>query len=142
VTAVLVLVDADNLAAARLRLFVEALPEAGTDLEVVVAGSARAVGSVAWPSYAEVLAISGWQRADVALVEAYEERRDLDGPLVLVTGDGDFGLLATRHRGPVLVVSGSPSSRLREGGAAVVDPALVGAEPVRAWLRAVTDRAT
>jgi len=36
-------------------------------------------------------------------------------------------------------VSGSPSSRLREGGAAVVDPALVGGEPIRAWLRAVLD---
>jgi hypothetical protein len=137
VTRVLVLVDADNLAAARLRLFVEALPETGEDLDVVVAGSPAAVAAVSWPAYAEVLAISGWQRADVALVEAYEQRRDLEAPLVLVTGDGDFGLLATRHRGPVLVVSGSPSSRLREGGAAVVDTALVGSEPVRAWLRAV-----
>jgi hypothetical protein len=140
VTRVLVLVDADNLAAARLRLFVEALPEDGADLEVVVAGSPGAVAAVSWPAYAEVLGITGWQRADVALVEAYEHRRDLEGPLVLVTGDGDFGLLAARHRGPVLVVSGSPSSRLREGGAAVIDTALVGADPVRAWLRAVLDR--
>jgi hypothetical protein len=137
VTTVLVLVDADNLAVARLRLVAAALPESGEDLAVVVAGSAAAVAALDWPTYAEVLAISGWQRADVALVEAYEARRDLDCPLVLVTGDGDFGLLASRHRGPVLVVSGSPSSRLREGGAAVVDPALVGAEPIRAWLRAV-----
>ena len=137
VTPVLVLVDADNLAAARLRLLVDALPADGDGVEVVVAGSPGAVEAVGWPAYAEVLAITGWQRADVALVEAYEARRDLEAPLVLVTGDGDFGLLATRHRGPVLVVSGSPSSRLREGGAAVVDPALVGADPIRAWLRAV-----
>ncbi len=137
-TVVLVLVDADNLAAARLRILVEALGDPAPEgMHVVVAGSPAAVAGATWPPDADVVPITGWQRADVALVEAYEEHGDLSGPLVLVTGDGDFGLLAARHRGPVLVVSGSPSSRLREGGAAVVDPALVGGEPIRAWLRAV-----
>ena len=31
---------------------------------------------------------------------------------MLITGDGDFGLLAARHAGPVLVVSGAPSGRV------------------------------
>jgi hypothetical protein len=55
---------------------------------------------------------------------------------VLITGDGDFGLLAARHPGPVLVISGAASGRLR-GGATVVDPALEGLAPIEAWLREV-----
>jgi hypothetical protein len=53
-----------------------------------------------------------------------------------VTGDGDFGLLAARHPGPVLVVSGSPSGRLRDV-APVVDPATEGVAPIREWFAAV-----
>jgi len=138
-----VLVDADNLTSARLRLLVEALgtldevPD--TDVRMVVAGAAGAVDDVAWPAYAEVLHATGWQRADVVLVEAYEAHGDREAPLVLASGDGDFALLASRHAGPVLVVSGSPSSRLRDN-ATVVDPAMVGVDPLRRWLRAVLVR--
>ena len=74
---------------------------------------------------------AGWQRADLALAEAYVPSTD---PLVLITGDGDFGLLATRHPGPVLVISGAASERLR-GGTTVVDPATDGTAPIDAWLR-------
>jgi hypothetical protein len=44
--------------------------------------------------------------------------------------------LAARHPGPVLVVSGAPSTALRDV-ATVIDPAVEGVEPVRAWLDAV-----
>jgi len=105
---------------------------------MVVAGAESAVEDVAWPSYAEVLHATGWQRADVVLVEAYEAAGDRETPLVLASGDGDFALLASRHGGPVLVVSGSPSSRLRDN-ATVVDPAMTGVDPLLRWLRAVVD---
>jgi hypothetical protein len=45
-------------------------------------------------------------------------------------------LLAARHPGPVLVISGAASMALQDV-ATVVDPATVGVEPVRAWLAAV-----
>ena len=141
-TVVQVLVDADNLTSARLRLLVEALAtlEApDSEVRMVVAGAQGAVDDVAWPAYAEVLHATGWQRADVVLVEAYEAHGDREAPLVLASGDGDFALLASRHAGPVLVVSGSPSSRLRDN-ATVVDPAMVGVDPLRRWLRAVLVR--
>ena len=138
-TVVQVLVDADNLTSARLRLLVEALEALEpADVRMVVAGAGAAVEDVAWPSYAEVLHATGWQRADVVLVEAYEASGDRETPLVLASGDGDFALLASRHGGPVLVVSGSPSSRLRDN-ATVVDPAMVGVDPLLRWLRAVVD---
>ena len=136
---VLVLVDADNLALGRLRLVADALggvPE--EQLHVVVAGSARALEATDWPTQAEVVEAAGWQRADVVLAEAYERYADREGPLVLVTGDGDFSLLASRHGGQVLVISGAASSRLRDK-AKVIDPAMVGGEPIKAWLRAVLD---
>ena len=134
-----VLVDADNLTSARLRLLVEALDALdAADVRMVVAGAESAVEDVAWPSYAEVLHATGWQRADVVLVEAYEAAGDRETPLVLASGDGDFALLASRHGGPVLVVSGSPSSRLRDN-ATVVDPAMTGVDPLLRWLRAVVD---
>jgi hypothetical protein len=136
VTVVQVLVDADNLTATRLRLLVEALSDVPADeVRMVVAGGRGAVEGVAWPEHAEVLVATGWQRADVVLVEAYEAHGDRQSPLVLASGDGDFALLASRHGGAVLVVSGSPSSRLREN-ATVVDPAMAGVEPLRRWLRA------
>jgi hypothetical protein len=138
VTVVQVLVDADNLTSARLRLLVEALGIFDpTDVRMVVAGAQTAVEDVGWPAYAQVLHATGWQRADVVLVEAYEAAADRVTPLVLASGDGDFALLASRHGGPVLVVSGSPSSRLRDN-ATVVDPAMAGVEPLVRWLRAVT----
>jgi len=139
VAVVQVLVDADNLTSARLRLLVEALDALdAADVRMVVAGAESAVEDVAWPSYAEVLHATGWQRADVVLVEAYEAAGDRETPLVLASGDGDFALLASRHGGPVLVVSGSPSSRLRDN-ATVVDPAMTGVDPLLRWLRAVVD---
>jgi hypothetical protein len=75
---------------------------------------------------------AGWQSADLALAQAYAPA---DEPLILVTGDGDFGLLAARHPGPVLVVSGAPSGRLRDT-AVVVDPAVDGVGPITDWLSA------
>jgi hypothetical protein len=85
---------------------------------------------VTWPAGSELLEHAGWQRADLALAAAYSPAAE---PLLLITGDGDFGLLAARHPGPVLVVSGAPSGRLRDC-TTVVDPALEGLTPIRAWL--------
>ena len=70
--------------------------------------------------------------ADVVLAGAYVAD---DRPLVLVTGDGDFALLAARHPGPVLVVgvAGATSGRLRDhdhGRRPVHD----GMERLRSWL--------
>lgn len=73
-------------------------------------GSARALARVSWPVNARVGEATGWQRADIALAQIYEGD---DDPLVLVSGDGDFALLAQQHRGPVLVVSEAASARLR-----------------------------
>lgn len=128
-----VLVDADNLNAARLRAFLRAVPM--SEVSMTVAGNPRALAAVDWPAAATVHAVEGWQAADVILVEAY---RASDHPLVLVTGDGDFSLVATRHDGPVLVVSDRPASRLR-ASATVVDPVLDGLDAVRTWFDAVLD---
>ena len=127
------LVDADNLDAGRLRLVAGVLVEAGAAARVVVAGHPARIAAVDWPAHAVVVEAAGWQTADVVLADAYVAD---DEPLVLVTGDGDFALLAQRHRGPVLVVgpSGSTSGRLRDG-AAVVDPVHDGLERLRTWLR-------
>lgn len=126
-----VLVDADNVDPFRTRAVLDAV--AGLAADVVVAGHPRALARVDWPEDATVVEAAGWQRADLVLAEAY---RPSDDPLVLVSGDGDFGLLVGRHAGPVLVVSEAASYRLE--GATVVDPAMVGAEPLRQWLDAVT----
>lgn len=128
-----VLVDADNLNAARLRAFLRAVPLA--EVTMTVAGNPRAVAAVQWPAAAAVHTVEGWQAADLALVEAY---RAGDQPLVLVTGDGDFSLVATRHEGPVLVVSDRPASRLR-ASATVVDPVVDGLDALRVWFDAVLD---
>ena len=55
-----------------------------------------------------------------------------------MSGDGDFVHLATRHPGPVLVVSNRAGSaaRLRDV-ATVVDPAADGPDPIRQWLTGV-----
>jgi hypothetical protein len=128
-----VLIDADNLSAARLAAFLRALP--ADEADVLVVGSPRAVGAVDWPRSARVLEVEGWQGADVALVEAY---RGGSEPLVLVSGDGDFAGLVRGHRGPVLVVSDRPASGLR-GVGSVIDPVLDGVEELRRWFDAVLD---
>src|SRR6185312_8896847 len=129
-----VLVDADNLDAGRLRLVAAELARAGPGVaaRTVVAGHPVRLEQVSWPPGADVRDASGWQSADAALAAAYVVD---DAPLVLVTGDGDFALLAARHPGPVLVVgvSGATSSRLREH-AVVVDPVHDGVERLRSWL--------
>ena len=128
-----VLVDADNLAAGRIRAFLRAVPL--DEVELVVAGSPQAVGGVDWPRSARVLEAQGWQQADMVLVAAH---RHGPHPLVLVTGDGDFAMLAATHPGPVLVISDRPASRLRAAGT-VVDPVVDGLDPVRQWFDAVLD---
>lgn len=125
-----VLVDADNVDPFRTRALLAALE--GVEAEIVVAGHPRALARTAWPATATVVEAAGWQRADLVLAEAYVPS---DDPLVLVSGDGDFGLLVGRHGGPVLVVSEAASYRL--AGATVVDPALDGVEPLRQWFASV-----
>jgi hypothetical protein len=128
-----VLVDADNVDPFRTRAVLAALDGAAAD--VVVAGHPRALARVDWPASATVVAAAGWQRADLVLAEAY---RPSDDPLVLLSGDGDFGLLVGRHGGPVLVVSEAASSRLAGGQVTVVDPVAEGVEPLRQWVLGVT----
>src|SRR3954464_14633263 len=113
-----VLVDADNVPAARLRELLAVIVEDGRERRVVVAGHPDALDRVAWPADAEIVSAEGWQRADLALASAYVPE---PGPLVLASGDSDFVQLATRHPGPVLVVSEAAASRYREI-ATVVDP--------------------
>ncbi|HEV7192177.1 MAG TPA: hypothetical protein VGN35_03150 [Jatrophihabitantaceae bacterium] len=129
-----VLVDADNVAPHRLQPLLDLLAEVRSpgSVELTASGRQHALDAVSWPEGAELLAHAGWQQADVALAEAY---RPADQPLILVSGDGDFGLLAQRHPGPVLVVSGAASGRLRDTGL-VVDPATEGVQPIRDWLHA------
>jgi hypothetical protein len=127
-----VLVDADNVVARRIEP-VLALLAGVPDTRITASGRKQSLDRVAWPAGTELLEHAGWQRADLALAEAYSPA---DEPLVLITGDGDFGLLATRHPAPVLVVSGAASGRLRDG-TTVVDPALEGLAPIIAWLDAL-----
>jgi hypothetical protein len=128
-----VLIDADNLSAPRIRAFLSAMPS--DEVEVIVAGSGRALSGVQWPARATVLEVEGWQQADLALVAAH---RAGPQPLVLVTGDGDFAMLAATHPGPVLVISDRPASRLRAAGT-VIDPVVDGLDAVRRWFDAVLD---
>lgn len=126
-----VLVDADNLDVARLQMIA---PELVDVTRLVVAGHPARLARVAWPAAADLRPAGGWQGADAVLADAYVPD---DEPLVLVTGDGDFALLAQRHPGPVLVVgtAGATSGRLRHGaGLTVVDPVHDGLERLRAWL--------
>jgi hypothetical protein len=125
-----VLIDADNVAPRRVQPVLDLLVDE-PDVRITASGRSAALDRLALPDGAEALVHAGWQRADVALAAAYEPTSD---PLVLVTGDGDFGLLAGRHPGPVLVISGAPSGRLRDG-TTVVDPAAEGTAPILAWLR-------
>ena len=130
-----VLVDADNVDPARVAALLDALRDADLldEPTMTVAGRPAAVGSTDWPAYAVVVPTTGWQRADIALAAAYLPSA---GALVLVSGDGDFGLLVTRHGGPVLVVSEAASGRLREG-VTVVDPVVDGPDELRRWLAAL-----
>lgn len=131
-TALRVLVDADNVAPRRLQPVLDLLGALHADLRLTASGAAGALDRLDWPAGAELLEHAGWQRADVALAQAYDPD---DEPLVLISGDGDFGLLAARHPGPVLVISGAPSGRLRDS-ATVLDPATDGPPAIAAWLAA------
>ncbi|HEY7045660.1 MAG TPA: hypothetical protein VH373_00465 [Jatrophihabitantaceae bacterium] len=132
-----VLVDADNVAPPRLQPVLDLLADLGAPVSITASGRPAALDRLRWPDGAELIASAGWQRADASLAEAYTPSSD---PLLLITGDGDFGLLAQRHPGPVLVVSGAASGRLRNG-TTVVDPATEGVAPIRAWLRATQGHA-
>ena len=127
-----VLIDADNVLPQRIRPVLELLAELATAAHVTVSGNPRALARTEWPAGAELMPHEGWQQADLALAAAYSPSAD---PLLLVTGDGDFGLLASRHPGEVLVVSGAASNRLRDG-TVVVDPAAQGTARIRSWLAA------
>lgn len=128
-----VLIDADNVAPARLRVLLDALADLVPAAAITTAGRATALERTAWPQHVRQIVATGWQRADLALAEVY--RRDGE-PLVLASGDGDFGLLASGHPGPVLVVSRAPSYQLLRG-TTVVDPALEGPQRLREWLTSV-----
>jgi hypothetical protein len=129
-----VLVDADNVAPQRIEPVLALLTDV-PGVHITASGRQQALAGVSWPDGTELLEHAGWQRADLALADAYSPAAE---PLVLITGDGDFGLLASRHPGPVLVISGAASARLRDG-TTVVDPALDGLAPVEAWLAAHAD---
>lgn len=127
-----VLLDADNLDVARLRLVAGALRAGPARTRVVVSGRAARVGAAGWPTHAHLLPAQGWQRADVVLAAAYVPDR---APLVLVSGDGDFVHLAARHAGPVLVVAGRASrSRRHVPGTVLTDPATDGTTELARWL--------
>ena len=124
-----VLVDADNVLPRRIQpvldLVAELVAELGDVARITASGRSAALDLVRWPLGTQLLPHAGWQQADMALAAAYSPAAE---PLVLVTGDGDFGLLASRHPGPVLVISGAASGRLRDG-TTVVDPAADGPGP-------------
>ncbi len=126
-----VLVDADNVHRSRLLGVLTALPPGA---RVVAAGSPAVLRPVPWPPEALLLPRTGWQRADLDLASAYEPD---EGPLIVVSGDGDFAHLARRHAGHVLVVSEAPSAALR-GVGTVLDPVHDGVDAVREWIRAAS----
>ncbi|HWH32824.1 MAG TPA: hypothetical protein VNU01_09160 [Egibacteraceae bacterium] len=128
-----VLIDADNLTAPRLRALLRALP--ADECRILVVGSPAALAQAEWPREARVVEAVGWQAADLILAEAYEHG---DEPLVLASGDGDFGAVVAGHRGPVLVVSDRPASMLRRA-ATVLDPVQDGLGALRDWFDAVLD---
>lgn len=125
-----VLIDADNVSAGRITALLSVLAELSAGVSLVAGGRREALRSIPWPPGTGLLEQAGWQAADLALASAYVPD---ELPLILVTGDGDFALLAARHPGAVLVVSGAPSGRLRHG-TTVVDPATEGTAPITAWL--------
>lgn len=125
-----VLVDADNVAPSRLQPVLDLLTTITSPVSITASGRQAALDRLRWPDAAELIASAGWQRADASLAGSYVPSPD---PLLLITGDGDFALLAERHPGPVLVISGAASGRLRNG-TTVVDPAADGLAPITAWL--------
>jgi hypothetical protein len=127
-----VLVDADNVPRRRLQPVLDMLEAEVDDVNLIASGRLRTLRRLRFSATAKLIAKVGWQNADAALARAYQPSED---PLILVTGDGDFALLALRHPGPVLVISGAASLQLH-GAGQVVDPALEGLEPIRNWLRA------
>jgi hypothetical protein len=126
----IVLVDADNVAPARLQPVLDLLARITSPSSITASGRQAALDRLRWPDAAELIASAGWQRADASLAASYVPSPD---PLLLITGDGDFALLAERHPGPVLVISGAASGRLRNG-TTVLDPATDGLAPITAWL--------
>ncbi|MBA2388975.1 MAG: hypothetical protein H0V67_01855 [Geodermatophilaceae bacterium] len=129
-----VLIDADNVGPSRVQPVLAAVAAMPARVSLVVSGRAEALARMSWPPGARIIVATGWQRADLALAEAYSHDED---PLILVSGDGDFALLAARHTGPVLIVSSAPSYRLTVS-ATVTDPALEGPGTLQAWVRAVS----
>jgi hypothetical protein len=127
-----VLVDADNVTARRLQPVLVLLGALTDDVQLTASGRPQGLAGAAWPAGSVLLPHAGWQRADAALAKAY---RPDDDPLILISGDSDFALLVDRHPGPVLVISGAPSGRLRDSST-IVDPATEGVEPIRQWLSA------
>ena len=127
-----VLVDADNVAPGRVQPVLDLLDTLTAPVSITASGRQSALDRLRWPAAAELIASAGWQRADASLAESYVPS---PGPLLLITGDGDFGLLAQRHPGSVLVISGAASGRLRTG-TTVLDPATDGLAPIAAWLAA------
>jgi RimJ/RimL family protein N-acetyltransferase len=135
-TELLVLVDADNVFPARLQPVLDLLGIQSLQRHIVAAGSPTALARLRWPAATKLEPATGWQRADLVLAAAYAPS---EVPLLLITGDGDFGLLAANHPGPVLVVSGAPSGRLR-AAAATIDPAVDGLHAMQEWLEAIGSR--
>lgn len=125
-----VLVDADNVVPRRVQPVLDLLARLEAPVRIVASGRDTALRRLTWPPETQLHSETGWQRADLALAAAYIPSTD---PLLLVSGDGDFGLVATRHPGPVLVVSGAASTRLREG-TTIVDPATDGVGAIEQWL--------
>ena len=78
-----VLVDADNVTGPRLNALLAALRD--VPARIVAAGSRESLRAVSWPGGALLFPREGWQRADVALADAYTPT---PGPLVIVSGDG------------------------------------------------------
>lgn len=83
-----VLVDADNVLPRRVQPVLDLVALLGEQARVTASGRRAALERLRWPARAELLEHAGWQQADIALAGAY---RAADEPLVLVTGDGDFG---------------------------------------------------
>lgn len=129
-----VLIDADNLPAGLLGRLLRAVPT--DEVAVVVAGSSRALAAVAWPAAAAVHCVSGPERADAVLRQAYHPGRS---PLLLASGDKDFAELVRHHEGAVLVVADRPAKALR-GLAPVLDPGKEGVAALRAWFDTHLDR--
>lgn len=116
-----VLIDADNLDVARLRLLVAVLAESAV-AGLVAAGAAAALDAVDWPPDTRLLPARGWQGADLLLARAY--RADAD-PLLLATGDGGLratgpasfrtGVAGRRSGQPLTRVHRAPHHRHRPG---------------------------